>query len=144
MSYVPAFTGTNTTDTQTVVGGTYDFGILKAYAGWTNRKIASNINSNEFIKRSGQQIGVRGFITPKIEGWASVGNGRYTSSAIVPTLSATGLTANFTAYQLGGNYYLSKRTNLYGIFGSTGTSSTSQTNGSVNGNAYALGVRHTF
>jgi predicted porin len=144
MSYVPAFTGTNTTDTQTVVGGTYDFGILKAFAGWTNRKIASNINSNEFIKRTGQQIGVRSFITPKIEGWASVGNGRYTSSAVAPTLSATGLTANFTAYQLGGNYYLSKRTNLYGIFGSTGTSSTSQTNGSVNGNAYALGVRHTF
>jgi hypothetical protein len=37
---------------------------------------------------------------------------------------------------------LSKRTNLYGIVGSTQTSSTSA--GAAGANQYAMGVRHTF
>jgi hypothetical protein len=38
---------------------TYDFGILKAYAGYINRKIESSFNSNVFLKRSAQQVGVQ-------------------------------------------------------------------------------------
>ncbi|HBK43474.1 MULTISPECIES: porin [unclassified Polynucleobacter] len=135
--------GQNITDNQMYVGTTYDFGILKAYAGWTSRKATSGLDSNNYAKRSGQQIGVRSFITPKIEGWANVGNGRFTSYG-------TGSpTANFTAYQLGANYWLSKRTNLYTIFGSTQTSSSAATTAlpggtAGGGNQYALGVRHTF
>lgn len=128
--------GTNVIDGQTYVGATYDFGILKAYAGWINRKATSVLDSNQFAKRQGQQIGVRAYLTPTIEGWASVGNGRYTAYGVGQP------TANFVGYQAGANYYLSKRTNLYGIVGSTQTSSTS--NGSAGANQYALGVRHTF
>ena len=128
--------GTNVVDGQTYVGTTYDFGILKAYASWVNRKATSVLNSNQFAKRQGQQIGVRAFVTPTVETWASVGNGRYTA------YGANQPTANFTGYQAGANYYLSKRTNLYGIFGSTQTSSTS--NGAAGANQYAMGVRHTF
>jgi predicted porin len=134
----PAFTVTNGRDNQTYAGATYDFGILKAYLGYTNRKVTSNINSNEFLKRSAQQIGVRSYITPVIEAWASAGNGRYSAYG-------TGQpTANFTAYQLGTNYYLSKRTNLYGIFGSSQVSTASSSVQGSTGNMYALGVRHTF
>lgn len=127
----------NTTSAQTYAGATYDFGILKAYANYINRKDSNNFNTNEYLKRSGQQIGVRSFITPTIEAWANIGNGDY---AAYGTGSPT---ANFTAYQVGGNYWLSKRTNLYTIFGSTQTSSTSST-ASYGSNAYAVGVRHTF
>jgi predicted porin len=135
--------GQNVTDNQTYVGTTYDFGILKAYAGWTNRKVQSNLSSADYLKRSGQQMGVRSFITPKIEGWANVGNGRFTS------YGSGAPTSNFTAYQLGANYWLSKRTNLYTIFGSTQTSSSTAApyfpQGTAGGgNQYALGVRHTF
>ncbi|MEN9864251.1 MAG: hypothetical protein RLZZ601_2015 [Pseudomonadota bacterium] len=137
VSVVPAFTGTNATDNQTYVGATYDFGILKAYAGWVNRKVTGNLNSNEYLNRNAQQLGVRSFITPKVEAWASLGNGRYRA------FGADQPTANFTGYQLGSNYYLSKRTNLYGIFGSSQTSSVSTT-GAASGNSYAVGVRHTF
>ena len=137
-SQTPAFTVTNGRDNQTYAGATYDFGILKAYAGYTNRKVTSNVNSNEFLKRSGQQLGVRSYITPTIEGWASVGNGRYSA------YGTSQPTANFTAYQLGANYYLSKRTNLYGIFGSAQVSSASASVQGNTVNAYALGVRHTF
>lgn len=126
----------NSNAVQSYAGATYDFGILKAYASWISDKATSTITSSQFAKRQGQQIGVRSYITPTIEGWASVGNGKVTA------FGANQPTANFVAYQLGGNYYLSKRTNLYAIFGSNQTSSTS--NGSAGANQYAMGVRHTF
>ena len=129
--------GTSLKDNQMYAGATYDFGILKAYASYINRKDTNNFTTTEFLKRSGQQIGVRSYVTPTIEAWANIGNGDYVAYG-------TGSpTANFTAYQVGGNYYLSKRTNLYTIFGSTQTSSTSST-ASYGSNAYAVGVRHTF
>ncbi len=129
----------NANSKQMYIGATYDFGILKAYAGYINRKDESTLNSNNYLKRTAQQIGVRGFATKTVEYWASVGNGRYDS------YGTTTPTANFTAYQVGSNYWLSKRTNMYAIFGSSQTSSTSTTAGAgASQNSYALGVRHTF
>jgi predicted porin len=132
-----SFVGTNTTDSQLYAGATYDLKIVKLFAGYTDRKIQSNLNSNASLNRTGQQIGARGFVTKKVEGWASVGNGKYNA------FGTNQATANFTAYQVGTNYWMSKRTNLYAIAGSTQTSSTSQT-GALSGNMYAAGVRHTF
>jgi len=133
--------GSNIQDNQAYVAATYDFGILKAYAQWSSRSATNQQNSGYYVKRSAQQIGVRSFITPTIEAWASMGNGQYQPYG-------TGApTAHITGYQLGSNYWLSKRTNLYAIFGATGTSNVSVgTNNasSANTNAYALGVRHTF
>ena len=116
---------------------TYDFGVVKAFAGYTNRKITGGLNSNQYLKRAGQQIGVRSFITPKVEGWASIGNGKFTSFG-------TTTSVNFNAWQLGSNYWLSKRSNLYGIYGQQLTSTSSgQTQGAA-GSQFALGLRHTF
>jgi len=131
-------TTTNNTDNQFYGAATYDFGILKAYANYINRKITSSTNSGEYLKRTGQQIGVKSYITPVIESWASIGNGR------VNAYGATAPTANFVAWQLGTNYYLSKRTNLYGIYGQNNTSSTSTLTGGAAASQLAVGVRHTF
>lgn len=134
--------GVNTKDSNTYFGATYDFGILKAYAQYLNRKVESVIDSNQYLKRSAQQIGVRGNFTPKIEGWASVGNGK------IQAFGSGEPTANFTGYQLGANYWLSKRTNLYAIYGATGTSNVSSLGAtapnSSNASQYAIGARHTF
>ncbi len=138
--------GVNVQSTQMYAGATYDFGVLKAYAQWISNKIEGGLNSNTYGKRTAQQLGVRGFITPKIEGWASAGNGRTQAYGVGEP------TANFTGYQIGTNYWLSKRTNLYGAFGSTQTSTvrtnSSATANDINGAAgnsmYAIGVRHTF
>jgi len=108
----PSNTGVETQDNQTYVAATYDFGILKAYGQWVNRKVTDTLNSNYYAKRNAQQLGVRSFITPTIEGWASIGNGKITA------FGQSNPSANFNAYQLGGNYWLSKRTNLYAIYGS--------------------------
>lgn len=133
--------GSNIQDNQTYVAATYDFGILKAYAQWSARKASAQQNSGQYVKRSAQQIGVRSFITPTIEAWASVGNGQYSA------YGQGNPTAHIAAYQLGSNYWLSKRTNLYAIYGQAGTSNVTVGTGgpsSSNVNAYALGVRHTF
>ena len=133
--------GINTTDNQTYAAVTYDFGILKAYANYINRKATSTLNSNNYVKRSGQQIGVRSYITPKIEAWGNLGNGRYTAYGTGEP------TANINAWQLGSNYWLSKRTNLYAIYGKAQTSnvvSAAGISGSASASQYAVGVRHTF
>jgi len=150
--------GVNTDETSYYLAGTYDFGILKAYVQYINRKMAADNNPNVYTTRTGQQIGVRGYVTKTVEAWASGGTGKINNNylATAGTLSATNsVGATMTAYQLGANYWLSKRTNLYGIFGlertgnavypinSNGTTAT--INAVSNGiNAYAVGVRHTF
>jgi len=127
-------------DNQFLAGATYDFGILKAYAQYVNRKATSTITSNYYVKRSAEQIGVRSYITPTIEAWASGSLGRYSAAGINQP------TANMNAWQLGSNYYLSKRTNLYAIYGQqiVSTTAAGTTSGSAGGSNYAVGIRHTF
>jgi predicted porin len=129
--------GNNITDTQMYAGAQYDFGMLKAYAQYVNRKATSGVNSNNYVKRSAQNIGVRGNITPKIEPWAMIGSGSFKA------FGTGGPTSNFTGWQVGSNYILSKRTNLYAIYGASQTSSNSTT-ASASGSQYAVGLRHTF
>jgi len=147
--------GTNTNDNQQYYAATYDFGILKAYAQYVARKTMDVNNSSNSINRTAQQIGVRSFITPTVEAWASTGTGKISfasgqanSSTFVSTSSAGVSSANFGGFQLGSNYYLSKRTNLYAIYGqqrtSNATYNTSGSRTSFNSNDYAVGVRHTF
>jgi len=152
-------TAVNSTDDQMYFGAAYDFGILKAYAQYLTRKAAATYDTTQYSKRTAQQIGVRSYVTPTIETWASMGMGKVTNAYDVPgtgTRYATqSASANINGYQLGANYYLSKRTNLYGIFGQNGMSnvaypltvagSTAASNAaSSNQSAYAVGVRHTF
>jgi len=136
-------------DKQTYVAASYDFGILKAYVQWIGRKIqndttvaASSLYAGAQMNRTAQQIGVRSFITPTIEGFGSIGNGKITGP-----MTATGAPASnsFVGWQVGSNYYLSKRTNVYAIYGSQQTSQTSAVQGSgASANQYAVGLRHTF
>ena len=130
----------NIQDNQYLLGATYDFGILKAYAQYVSRTASATQSSNYYTKRSSEQIGVRSFVTPTIEAWASAGLGRYTG------MGTSTPTANFNAWQLGSNYYLSKRTNLYAIYGQQiqSTAAVGTTTFSSSANMYALGLRHTF
>ena len=140
--------GTNVKDNQYYVGATYDFGILKAYAQYISRKATLDQNTGFYAKRTGEQIGVRSFITPTIEAWAQGGLGKMTA------YGSTNPAANLTSWQVGSNYYLSKRTNLYAIYGQVGTSNVAysgtgtnvanQNPSSFNASNYAVGVRHTF
>ena len=151
----------NNIDNQYYLAATYDFGILKAYVQYLNRKSTATYDNDAYSKRTAQQIGVRGNITKTIEGFASVGSGKVTNSYI-SGVNAAGTSAvfqsvgaSFSGWQLGSNYWLSKRTNLYAIYGISQTGnavypvtvngSTATVNANSNNiSAYALGVRHTF
>jgi hypothetical protein len=155
-------TASNILEMNQYVGATYDFGILKAYAQYIGRKGSASYDSNVYTKRTAQQVGVRSFVTPTIESWASIGTGKVTNSYYATTAAGaltTGGTnvvgANLSAWQLGTNYYLSKRTNLYAIYGQQQTgnavypASVSGNTLAINANSnkmdsYALGMRHTF
>lgn len=138
--------GTNVQDNNGYIAAVYDFGVLKAYAQYVTRKVNALQSSNQYVKRTAEQIGVRSFVTPTIEAWVSAGVGRYSA------FGAGQPTANFTAYQIGANYWLSKRTNLYAIVGAENTSTYATVNSagvatginSYNTNGYGLGIRHTF
>ena len=142
------FQPTNSADKQTYVGGTYDFGILKAYAQWSGRKVQNDTSYSTTVagaqaNRTAQQLGVRSYITPVVEAWGSIGNGKYTGPIASGGLPAS---VSFLGWQLGSNYYLSKRTNLYAIYGQTqSTSGSASTAGSgATSNQYTVGMRHTF
>ncbi len=137
------FLGANMNMTQTYVAATYDFGIATAFAQYLNAKYESANTPGLGYQRTAQQLGVRSFVTKTIEGWASAGTGRYNSQLGNSFTLSGNQVANFTGYQVGGNYWLSKRTNMYAIFGSTQVSSTS-VNASEGGSSYGVGVRHTF
>jgi len=140
--------GTNVQDNQWYVAATYDFGILKAYAQYISRKATLQQNDGYYAKRTGEQIGVRSYITPTIEAWAQGGLGKTTA------YGSTNPAANLTSWQIGSNYWLSKRTNLYAIYGQVGTSNVAYSGtgtnvsnlnpSSFNASNYAVGLRHTF
>jgi predicted porin len=132
--------GLQSQDNQLYAAATYDFGILKAYLQYINKKVTAASNTAYYSERNGQQIGVRSYITPTIEGWANIGNGSartFGIGSVVPK-------ANFVAWQTGLNYYLSKRTNVYGIYGTNNMSSAQPVNPALNVSSFAVGVRHTF
>ena len=133
--------GNNVNDQQAYVAGTYDFGILKAALQWVNRKATSAVNTGYYVKRNAQQLGVSSYITPTIQGFASIGNGK------VNAFGTGEPSSSFTAWQAGANYYLSKRTNLYAIYGQNQASNVTSVAGVTSSygiSNYALGVRHTF
>jgi len=156
-----ASSGTNVRDTQSYFAGTYDFGILKAYVQYVNRKAENLQNNTLSAQRSATQIGIRSSITSNIQTWLSGGVGSVRGMTN-PMENANLLvqqntsTANFNGWQIGANYLLSKRTNLYAIYGQQSTSNMtigySTANAAVTTNnptSYkasnmAVGVRHTF
>jgi predicted porin len=142
--------GTNAQDSGQYFAATYDFGILKAYAQYINRKLAEDVNINNYSKYTAQQIGVNSYITPTIQVFGSAALGKY--FAMPTTLSSNSYmpsASNLHAFQLGANYWLSKRSNLYAIYGQTASSNYSASSAtanpvSFNQNNYSVGVRHTF
>jgi predicted porin len=162
-----ASSGSNVTDTQQYYAGTYDFGILKAYAQYVNRKVTSQLDSSIYSSRTASQIGVRSFVTPKVEAWLSGGIGKVQGfgSSVDTNTAAGGVAtyvgantsqANFNGWQVGSNYILSKRTNLYVMYGqqstsnmtisyqAAGTTAVANQPTSYKASNYAVGIRHVF
>jgi len=129
---------TNTVDS--VIAASYDFGILKAYYGHSARTTmnegASYATASQTVKKTIDQFGVKGNITPAVELFASYSKGKYQATAGTQSFGISG-------YQLGGYYNLSKRTNLYAIYGAANQDTTTSSGAAKDSQAVA-GIRHTF
>jgi hypothetical protein len=134
--------GTNVQDNGQYYAATYDFGMLKAFAQYVARNSKADSNTAYYQKYNATQIGVSSFVTPTIRVFAAGGYGKFTPFGL------SSPQANINGFQVGSDYFLSKRTNLYAIYGQTGTSNIAPVAGgayqSFNQNNYSVGVRHTF
>ena len=144
--------GSNTSDQQTYAAGVYDFNILKGYLQYSNRRAISAQDGSYTTSRSAYQLGIKSQLTPVITAYATMGVGKsqYFGQGNLGN-------NNFRTAQIGADYFLSKRTNLYVAYGSVNQSSsgtqtvTSLSNANaqyaatpISGTNYALGIRHTF
>ena len=148
---MPSF-GVNVKDAGQYAAANYDFGVLKAFYQYINRKGTQANNSNYYTKYTANQIGVNSYVTPAVQVWASAAIGKWQPQGANSTTGAPTYTpgsTNLNGFQLGSNYWLSKRTNLYAIYGQMAQSNQAFTSATTNpsafnANNYAVGVRHTF
>jgi len=144
--------GVNIRDAGQYAAVNYDFGILKAFYQYVNRKGTQANNANYYTKYSANQIGVNAYVTPAVQVWVSTAIGKYQPQGAYSTTGAPTYTpgsTNINGFQIGSNYWLSKRTNLYAIYGQMAQSNQAMTSATgptsaYNTNNYGIGVRHTF
>ena len=130
----------NTNTVDTAILASYDFGAVKAFFGNASRTTTkSDITvavGTQAVKKTINQIGVKAPVTAAIDLTASYSKGKFQNA---PTDQNFGI----SGYQLIADYKLSKRTNLYAIYGAANQDSTT-TGGSVKDTQAVAGIRHTF
>jgi len=140
----------NTRVTAQALSANYNFGVAQVFLLGTGTKV-DTVNTGVNLSNMKQyELGVKAPLTKTISAFASIYSGNITSG----TDTATQTTYNFTAaqghadisgFQLGAQYDLSKRTNLYAIYGQGAIKGKSAATGDkLETSQYALGMRHTF
>ena len=141
----------NVKQTETAIGGSYDFGVAKVYANylqtlldgqWAGATTLATASTLTQGKRSATEAGVAvpygNFL---IRAKYGIGSSNMNATVMSAT-STSGASFNFRGYQAGVDYNMSKRTNLYAIYGRASGDLTATTTYSAN--QTAVGVRHTF
>jgi predicted porin len=109
------------------LGASYDFGVAKAFAQFTQIKEETSTKNKDSI----YQLGVSVPVSDKASVMASFGK---LSNKLT---GATG-TETDTVFSVGYDYTLSKRTGVYGVF------TNNQHTGKVSGQTVATGIKHSF
>jgi len=146
-AYGSATTSTDRNIYNTRAAVSYDFGMLKAFATYGLDKISAVTQSasqsgQQDVKNNNMQAGVAAPVTPVVTLKATYSTGKYTLGSGIGG-ATYGLERNQSGYQLGANYALSKRTDLYAAYGSF-TRQNQTATGNNTDTGYAMGVRHTF
>ncbi len=114
----------------------YDFGVAKAYILNAQNKSLDGLTEVQSSKSDVTSVGFQIPLSAKVNAWVEYGDGKTQTTSTSTTYDRTG-------YQVGARYSLSKRTDLYAIYGSQ--EAKKQSNGdkyTLNGTA--AGIRHTF
>lgn len=117
----------------------YDFGVAKVALQTVSLEVTNF--GIKTLKRTANQVSVTAPVTPTVSTFASYGSGKRTvwSSAGVLTRER-----DFSGFQLGGTYSLSKRSALYGIYGQATQKADTVGQTDFKDQQYAVGFRHTF
>jgi predicted porin len=135
----------NLKQTETAVGATYDFGIVKVFANYLQTKLEGTIGTTTLSqgKRTAEEIGVAvPYGQFMIRAKYGAGSSNMSSATTLATNSISASSFNFRGFQTGVDYNMSKRTNLYAIYGRASGDLSATTTYSAN--QTAIGVRHTF
>jgi predicted porin len=135
----------NVKQTETAIGATYDFGIVKVFANAIQTKLEGTIATTTLSqgKRTAEEFGVAvPYGQFLIRAKYGMGSSNMSSATTLATSSITASSFNFRGYQAGVDYNMSKRTNLYAIYGRASGDLSATTTYSAN--QTAVGVRHTF
>jgi predicted porin len=114
------------------LGTSYDFGVLKAFAQYTQiKQTADTVTPNVANKDRIYQVGVSVPVTEKGSILASYGKE-------MNKLEAGGAKESDTVVSVGYDYFLSKRTDVYAVF------SNNQHTDLKSGQTFAVGIKHAF
>jgi predicted porin len=127
-----AATGTETETT--VISGSYNFGPVKAFAGYGTQDVKT-ISSGSESEREVMTFGVNGNVNAKTQLFATYSTGETRASATADKLDIDG-------YVVGARYSLSKRTTAYAVYGARDTNTT--TTAVTKDKQYAFGLNHAF
>jgi predicted porin len=129
-----AVNAANTVTNSWAAGLSYNAGPIIGYLQYFNQAIKNELTSTE-VKESAYAVGVRAPITKAATLFASYTTGGKTSAANIDS--------KMTGYQAGALYALSKRTDMYALFGASKMKADNVAN-EATGQGMALGIRHTF
>jgi predicted porin len=116
-------------------GISYDFGVAKVALQQAVLEVEA-VNALT-VKRTANQVAVSAPVTKTINAWASYGQGKYKGSTAHTNY-------DFSGYQAGAQYSLSKRTSLYAIYGVANQDAQTAGNTKYQDTQYAIGARHSF
>jgi len=128
-----AVAAANTVTNSWATGLSYDAGPVIGYLQYFNQAIKNELTSTE-VKENAFALGLRAPL-----GAATL----FASYTTGGKTSAANIDSKMTGYQAGGLYALSKRTDLYALYGASKMKADNVANEST-GQGMALGIRHTF
>ena len=130
-----AATAATSTETETtVISGSYNFGPVKAFAGYGTQDVKNTISGAK-SEREVMTFGINGNVTAATQLFATYSTGETKANAAADKLDIDG-------YVVGARYSLSKRTTAYAIYGATDTNTT--TTAVTKAKQYAFGLNHAF
>ena len=135
------FTASAATDTETettIIGASYNFGIVKAFASYGTQDVKESI-ANTKSEREVMTFGVNGNVNANTQLFATYSTGETKANAASAKRDIDG-------FVVGARYSLSKRTTAYAVYGESDIDSGTGTGVADNAKKtqYAVGLNHAF
>jgi len=125
----------NTETETTVISGSYNFGPVKAFAGYGTQDVKTTTAGGATTEREVMTFGVNGNVNAKTQLFATYSTGETKASASAAAMDIDG-------YVVGARYSLSKRTTAYAVYGTRDTNTTATA--VDKDKQYAVGLNHSF